>query len=465
MPDINTQLEQTKPTFEFDRSFQEKILQAMIMDHMWAAQFTEVLEVDYFHSAYLKLIADKYINYYFSYKEFPSLDLLLGILKKELKSKKDDILRDQVKQFFVRVASNKELGDLGYVKVEALDFCKKQALMKALSKSIDLAKNTDNHEKIVEEMKQAISAGNSHTPGLSLLDDVEARYSETYRSTVKTGIRELDQRTILNGGLGGGELGIVVAPTGVGKSHFLVQMGASAIRAGKNVAHYTFELNERNMGIRYDSNLLDIGSLDCFDHKEEIKEFYQSNEETLGSLRIKYYPTSSASVQTLRMHLEKLAITGFVPDLVIVDYAGIMRSADRYELLRLELKKVCEELRSFATELAIPVWTALQSNKEGADKEVVDLTNMAESYGQAHVADFVVGLSRQSAQKATGIGNLFVAKNRAGMDGIKYRIHLDTSKSKLRVLTDAELSDMSYGDDTEDGLAFIRKKYATLNKQ
>ena len=49
---------------------------------------------------------------------------------------------------------------------------------------------------------------------------------------------------ILAGGLGRGEIGVVTANTGVGKSHFLVQMGANAMRCGKNVLHYTFELSE-----------------------------------------------------------------------------------------------------------------------------------------------------------------------------------------------------------------------------
>jgi len=160
---------------------------------------------------------------------------------------------------------------------------------------------------------------------------------------------------------------------------------------------------------------------------------------------------------TLRGHIEKLATQNFRPDVIIVDYAGIMRSSERYDLLRMELKKVMEELRQLATEIDVPCWTAIQSNKEGAQNDVVDLTNMAEGYGQAHVADFVVGLSRKSAQKANGFGNIFIAKNRAGVDGIKYQIHLDTAKSKLRILTDDEVAEYS-SDMGSDDHSFIRRK-------
>jgi replicative DNA helicase len=450
--------------FSFDKNFQEKIMQAMLADQKWAVQFIEVLDINYFQYAYLKLISNNYISYYGKYKEFPSTDLLITMLKDDLKSNVDSALKDQIKEFFFRVETNKDYGDLAYVKDRSLDFCKRASLQKALEQSVDLI-NTEKYEKVADVIKKALSAGSEHNVGIELTADIDARYSETYRKTVPTGIRELDQKKILNGGLGAGEVGFVVAPTGVGKSHLLVQFGASALKAKKNVVHYTFELNERITGIRYDSNLLGINSIDCFDKKEDVRQFYEQNKEELGRLVIKYYPTGQASCQTLRAHLDKLAGKGFKADLILVDYAGIMRSADRNELLRLELKKVCEELRELASEVQCPVWSAIQSNKEGANAEIIDVTNMAESYGQAHVADFILGLTRQSAQKSTGFGNIFIAKNRAGIDGVKYHVHLDTSQSKMRVLTDEEASEMAAEIKNEDNMDFIKKKFKdTLKK-
>jgi len=452
--------------FAFDKAFQEKIVQAMLVDRQWGAQFAEVVDVDYFDYGYLKLVSAVHLRYYTKYKEFPSVELLITQLKDELKNDKDGVLLDQVKTFLKRVKTNQDLGDLPLVKEKALDFCKKVRLQKALEHSVDLIEK-ENYEKIVDVVREAIHAGNHHSPGLDLFEDVEARYSETYRRTIPTGIQELDQRKILNGGLGAGELGVVVAPTGVGKSHVLVHVGAQAILQGKNVLHYTFELNERAMGIRYDSHIMDIASLECYDCKEEINQYYQENRDKLGRLRIKYYPTSTATAMTLRTHIDKLASTQkFIPDVIVVDYAGIMRSSDRHELLRMELKKVMEELRALATELDVPLWTAIQSNKEGAQADIVDLTNMAEGYSQAHVADFVLGLMRKSAQKATGFGNIFIAKNRAGMDGIKYQIHLDTSKSKLRVLTDEEIADRdSVTEEDDETQSFLRRKLKDIQSK
>lgn len=450
-------------TNKFDRTFQEKIVQAMLHDKEWASQFQEVLKVEYFQYAHLKLITSKYLDYYKTYREFPSVELFSKtILREELKRLNNDALTNQVRDIILKVSRNEDLGDLKFVKEKSLDFCKKVGLQNALEKSVDLIK-TEKYEKIVDTIKTALAAGNSNTEGISLCEenDIEARYSETYRETIPTGIPELDQRKILNGGLGQGEIGIVVAPSGVGKSQVLVHFGAQALKQGKNVVYYTYELNERLVGIRFDSHLTKIDSLECFEQKDKIKDYYATNQERLGRLRIKYYPTGSASVITLQAHLDKLATTGFVPDLILVDYAGIMRSTERHDLLRHEMKKVIEELRQFADEHHLPIWTALQSNKEGMNADFIDMTNMAESFGQAAVADLILGLSRKSNQKSTGIGTLFIAKNRFGVDGVQYKVHLDTARSTLRVLTEDEMADyqQSTSEGTQEAFSILRKKF------
>ena len=164
-------------------------------------------------------------------------------------------------------------------------------------------------------------------------------------------------------------------------------------------------------------------------------------ESNYGRLIIKEYPTGSASVLTLRNHLEKLAMKDFIPGLIIIDYADIMRSTRQYDSLRHELKLIYEELRNLAMEMRLPVWTASQANREAAEKEVVGLDNMAEAYGKAMVADVVVSLSRRQSEKSTGAGRLFVAKNRAGKDGILFPVRIDCAKSKITVIDDpSELS-------------------------
>lgn len=414
----------------YGKSFQEKIMQALLSDRQWAEQMLEVFDVQYFELRYLQFLADRYFGHAKKYKVFPTLQLLVTIIRDELKTGTDIALRDQIIDYLQRMRSNPDPGDLAYVKEKALDFCRKQALKQALENAVD-DMQAEKYEQIVEGIKKAVCVGTSPQLGHDFFQDYESRFTRLQRNCVATGLDEIDRKDILNGGLGAGELGVVVAPTGVGKSHMLTFMGANALRAGVDVLHYTFELSEAAVGRRYDSNLCDIDSNDVIEGKDGIIAKYQQMK--LGRLMIKEFPTNTATIYTLRSHIERLDLKGFRPGLIIIDYADIMRSTRQYDSLRHELKLIYEELRGFAGEKLLPVWTASQSNKEGASTDIVDLNNMSEAYGKAMVADVVLSISRKSHEKSKGWGRLFIAKNRAGRDGIVYPVKIDTARSKFEI--------------------------------
>lgn len=420
---------------KYGKDFQEKIFQALLDDHMWSSHMMEIMKYDYFELKYLQFLCDRFFGYHEKYRSFPTLKLLVAIIKDDLSTGDDIILREQVIEYLSRMKANPNITDLKYVKEKTLDFCKKQALQQALEESVKAIKS-ENYESVLSIMKNAVFKGNSSTIGHDFFKDHESRFVLVDRATCPTGIMHLDKKDVLNGGLGRGEIGVVVANTGVGKSHYLVAMGAAAIRRGKNVVHYTFELTETAVGVRYDSNLCDIPSSNVYENKEKILKTYEEND--YGRLIIKQYPTGGASIITIRNHLEKLAMKDFKPSLLVIDYADIMRSTRTYDSLRHELKLVYEEIRNLAMELNIPVWTASQANRDSAKSEIVGLENMSEAYGKAMVADVVVSLSRKPMEKATGAGRLFVAKNRAGRDGLMFPIRIDTARSKINVIEGVE---------------------------
>ena len=247
-------------------------------------------------------------------------------------------------------------------------------------------------------------------------------------------------------------------------SHWLVMLGANALRAKKNVLHYTFELSELNTGTRYDSNLCDIDSNDIFMRKSDVFKFYEENKNKLGRLKIKGYPTSTATVYTLRAHIDKLALQGFKPDIVLIDYADIMRSTRQFDSLRHELKLIYEELRSLAQDLNVPIWTASQSNRDGAHADVIDETNMSEGYGKAFVADILVTISRKAVEKSSGRGRIFLAKNRAGKDGLLFPIMIDTARSKFMISGDQITQENANAKDENETKAALRQKWEQLKK-
>jgi replicative DNA helicase len=456
-------MSQNKNFSKFGKPFQEKVFQSMLTDIHWSAQMIEVMSPDYFDLKYLSFLCERYYSYYNKYKTFPTLTILITIIKEDLSKSKDHVLRDQIIEYLHRMKTNPDMGDLQYVKDKSLEFCKRQAFRDALEQSVELIQ-TEKYESVLNIMKEAISVGMPNSSGHNFFDDIEARFVQINRQVCPTGLDKIDSQEILRGGLGRGELGVVAANTGVGKSHFLVAMGCAAMRAGKNVIHYTFELSEHDTGKRYDSNLCDIPSNEIIERKQEVIDKY--NKMELGKLIIKEYPTGSASVMTLRNHIEKLTLKGFKPSLVTVDYADVMKSSKAYDSLRHELKLIYTELRNLAVELNIPIWTASQANKDSSKSDVVGLENLGESYGKAQVADVVLSISRKPMEKSTGGGRIFVAKNRAGRDGLLFPISIDTAKSKFEILDDTEMSLNEVVEQDNNAMKNkLREKWKEVNKK
>jgi replicative DNA helicase len=446
---------------KYGKAFQEKIFQSLMTDKEWAAQMIEIMNPMFFDIKYLQYLSEKFYAYYMKYKCFPTLGLLVTIIKDDLGQKDDTILRDQIIEFLHRVKASPSLSDLEYVKDKTLDFCRKQAFKDALEQSVELIQ-TEKFDSVLTIMRKAVSVGLPSSTGHDFFEDVEARFVKINRQVCPTGLAKLDDKDILRGGLGRGEIGVVTANTGVGKSHWLVAMGANAMRVGKNVLHYTFELTEHAVGLRYDANLCGIPANEVQDRKDEVVSKYKDMD--LGRLIIKEYPTGSATTLTIRNHVEKLMLKGFIPSIIVIDYADIMRSTKSYDSLRHELKLIYEELRNLAMELNIPVWTASQANRDSAKSDIVGLENMSEAYGKAMVADCVISLSRKPTEKATGAGRLFVAKNRAGRDGIVFPLHIDTAMSRFQILDESALTlDEAVKQTNSEMKDLLKKKWAEVN--
>ncbi len=123
-----------------------------------------------------------------------------------------------------------------------------------------------------------------------------------------------------------------------------------------------------------------------------------------------------------------------------------------------------EELRGLAVERSIPIWTASQSNKEGSQSDIVDLSNMSEAYGKAQVADVVVGISRKSHEKSSGFGRLYVAKNRAGQDGLVFPLKINTARSKFEIIGGSGSLNESSKEDENDVKKALRLKWKELKE-
>jgi replicative DNA helicase len=430
---------------QYDAAFQERVFHVLLHDREWAQEISEVMDPNMFDEEHLRYLAGTLWQFFRRYKAFPSVGIFVSNIKENLEDM-EPTLRSRVVAFLPKIAPTPIPTDAAYIKDKVEGFCRRQNFRDALMRSVDLMKD-EKYDAVFTIMKNAVSASTPGSKGHDFHMEREARWEGIERDPIQTGLAPLDK--VIGGGLSNGELGVVVAPTGVGKSHWLVNVGAQAVYDGKNVIHYTFELSEHATGRRYDSWFTNIDSNEILTRKDDLMLAYArlENERNLGQLYIKEYPTGTASVVTLKGHLERLRMTGFVPDLIIVDYADIMKAASGTEGERFKQKAVYEELRALSKEMKLPIWTASQSNREGAGSEIITSEQMGESYGKAQVADLIVSLSRKPLEKANGTARMFVAKNRMGSDGFVFGINIDTARSQfeeneeLMDLVDAQKQD------------------------
>lgn len=315
-----------------------------------------------------------------------------------------------------------------FVKQNSIEFCKKQKLKEAMIKSVELLKKS-SFDEIKQLIDVAIKLGANPDVGYSYDEHFEKRYELTSRSAVPTDWKVINDFT--RGGLGSGELGVVIAPTGAGKSMALVHIGAAALKAGKTVVHYSLELDDKTIGLRYDSCITGIPLDHLFSKKDEVLSVITTGVP--GKLIIKEYPTKSASTSTIRNHLDKLVQRGLDIGLVIVDYGDLLKPVLTRKEKREELETIYEDLRGMAKEYQCPFWTASQTNRSGLNAEVITMESISEAFNKCFVADFICTISRTIDDKRNNTGRMLIAKNRLGPDGIICPIFMDTASVDIKV--------------------------------
>ena len=439
----------------FGKNFQEKLCQLMLEDRPFFDQIMEVLDITFFEKKYLQIFAQTLINYRNKYNTHPNSEVMMTLLRTEL-NHHDKATAQAVREFYARIHTSDGVHEAEYVKDKAIDFCRKQVLKGAMIKSAALLKSS-SFEEIEKLIKEALVLGTDNNFGHDFRKDLLKRFELVSRDPTSTGWSRMDE--IIKGGLGKSELGGVVAPTGAGKSMVLVHLATQAILQGKTVVYYTLELKDTVVGQRFDCCITDVP---LQEHIQRQKEIISKVKDLEGTLIIKEYPTKSASVQTLKNHIEKLRKRGIEPDMILVDYADLLRPVRSSSEKRHELEETYEGLRGLAQTYQIPCWTASQTNRGGLNAEVITMESISEAFNKCFVADFIFSLSRTVQDKQANKGRLFVAKNRNGPDGLVFDAFVDWSTVSIKILDRDETAEKMQS--TTDALVMLKEKYAKMGK-
>ena len=280
---------------EYGPGFQIKVLSSLLTHKEFLTNIYDILNEDDFNNQAHKWIIQEILKYYDKYHTTPSLD----VLKVEVKKVENEVLQLSIKEQ-LREAYITSDEDLEYVQEEFSAFCKNQQLKQALLSSVDLLKAGD-YDSIKFMIENALKSGQDKNLGHEYNLDIETRYRENNRKIIPTPWKRINE--LLQGGLGGGDFGLIFGNPGGGKSWTLVALGGYAVRMGYNVLHYTLELGEDYVGLRYDAFFTQIPVDHLTKHKEKVEEVIP---QIPGKLVIKEFPSWKSKYSYSRISYKKV---------------------------------------------------------------------------------------------------------------------------------------------------------------
>ena len=264
---------------------------------------------------------------------------------------------------------------------------------------------------------------------------------EDFRHPIPTGISGIDE--ITDGGLSRGELGVVLAPYGVGKTTILTKIANTGYNVGMNVLQIVFEDIADVIKRKHASCWSGVELNELSDEKEKILGVIK--EKTLGrenDLIIRKFPSEGITVNHIKTYIRHLTSTGFKPDMIVLDYIDCVESARRYNDEWSGEGNVMRGFESMLFEYNMVGWTAVQGNRSSISSDVVTGDQMGGSIKKAQIGHFIMSIARTLSQKEGNRATIAVLKSRFGKDGVIFE---DCTFDNGRVFIDTETSDTFLG--------------------
>ena len=317
------------------------------------------------------------------------------------------------------------------VKSEADKFFKQQNLTKAINKSIEIVKegNVSKYYDIEDLIRSALDTNVSLDMGYNPMDGIDEALEENYRKVIPTGFSRLDKA--LYGGLGMGELGVIIAPSGVGKSSATTGFAASAATykckdndyRGFKVLHIHFEDEDVNIKRKYYGWLTGVDAIDLSkpEFKENVKsrlknDLFEEAQMIKENLWCFHLPSGEVTVGRIEQIVKQGIARGFKPDLIIIDYFECLEydSADKTDSEWSKEGRTMRKLEALAHKYEAGLWVPIQGTKDSFDKEILGLSSGGGSVKKIQIGHVIITLARTQEQKKNHRVTISLEKFRAG---------------------------------------------------
>jgi replicative DNA helicase len=420
--------------YEFGHEFESSVLAVCLQDPSFLPKHYDVLNPEYFTKPESQAAVDWLMKFWNQYRSVPSINSFELFLRQQ-GGDAEQVLSH------VRSCNRQKVQDSAFIKEQVINFARHRAVEDALLKSADLLRDGD-FEEIHRLMSSGLAVGSGETKeGYNYFQETVPRFKSYMAArgddpnVVGTGMAELDD-CLDGGGLWIGELGLIQAPAGAGKTAMLVNIGYGALLQGVPVAHFTLEVSSLKAARRYDMRITGMTKQQLMTKKRTAAKQILSMAAKLScNLNIKQFPIKTASCKDLSAYLRnRWEVDRFRPGLIIADYGEILAPERRLDDRWIEIDESYEALRALGQEWQCPVWTGSQTNKAAIGTKVSGIEHTGGSYGKIKTADVVITLNPEprSAARAVVPLTLFGAKNREEKSG--WEVLCDFNKETQTIL-------------------------------
>jgi len=424
----------TKNNFTYlGPDFQIRLLAQIILDRQFASDIIEILDANYFEDEFLRKIA---ITLKAAHEEDGAVPDFISLRYRLMDNINNDIQRDFVlKQ--LKIIEDADTTDAPNVQRTANGFCKTQELKQALGAcgKIAMTGNIETFDKCESILRKALEVGDNRDKSINVLSNIEAAIADDFRDPISTGVRLLDE--VMQGGLSKGELGVIVAPFGVGKTTLVTKLANAAKydadkNIGRNVLQIIFEDQEKVIQRKHLSCWTGIELNELQNNKDLLREEKLKRSEEAGDIEVIKFPSHGTSVTHLRNYIKKKIATGFKPDMILIDYVDCLVPSVQVNDVYAGEGDVMREIETLLSEFDMAGWVAIQGNRSSINAEVVQADQIQGSIKRGQIGHFILSIAKTLEQKENGTANLAILKSRFGKDGIVFE-NIEFNNGTIRV--------------------------------
>ena len=398
-------------------TFQQQLINQIIVDKNFAHSILEVIDSNYFENKYYKIIMQMIKEYYKKFDCTPTYDTLNQIVKSEITQ---ELMLKITLDTLNEVKNVSDEGAL-FVQEKALKFCKQQELQKVMTKAQKIIDGGEfeNYDTLEEMVREALQVGVIEKDTGDVFENLDQVLEEDYRHPIPIGIPGIDN--LLKGGLAKGEIGVILAPTGVGKTSLTTKFANHAFNMGFNVLQIFFEDNPKIIQRKHFTLWTGIAPDKLGEHKEEVmQKVTEVQEKMKNRLILKKLPSDTLTMGQIKNQVRKMIADGIKIDVIILDYIDCITPE---KMMDDEWKSEGSVMRAFEAmchELHIAGWTATQGNRSSISSEVVTTDQMGGSIKKAQVGHVIISVAKTLQQKELKLATIAITKSRIGKDGVVF---------------------------------------------